>query len=179
VAALACTNSFALATSQQHVLTHPSCEASGGAKLALDCTFPVKSANRDENGPQIALKHLMIKFRPDEESDMSVELKFENVSKTLLDERRTVYIELDDANRMNYIRRPLPSVDLREVKPGTSKSFHQTLLVPALRPNTYYVRLWIPSPDPAMKFDSRHNFLLAGTDVEAGTNQIAVVTVTQ
>ena len=110
---------------------------------------------------------------------MQVDLTFANLGDSVFRENRIVYLAVDDINGKNYIRRPLPHVDFRELAPETSKTFREILLVPALRPNKYSVRLWIPSSDPDSKFDRNHNLLLAGTVIDQSTNLIAAFTVTR
>ena len=155
-----------------------SCKSAGDVSIVLECSFPVESIKRRETARQIALTRVAIRFRPEEESQMQVDLTFTNLGSSVFNENRILYIEVDDINGKNYIRRPLPHVDFRELAPGMSKTFREVLLVPALRPNKYSVRLWIPSSEPAWKFDSGHNLLLAGAVIDQSTNLIAAITVT-
>jgi hypothetical protein len=111
---------------------------------------------------------------------MRVELAFKNVGEVWVQDLRTVYIEFDDEAGRNYIRRPLPSVDLRQIAPGEVKKFSDVFLAPSLRPNRYIVQLWIPSSDAAIRFDRSRDFLLSGAGVSeksTGLNRIATITV--
>jgi hypothetical protein len=38
-------------------------------------------------------------------------------------------------------------------------TFSDQFLAPALQPGRSFVRLWIPDPNPALKFNAAHNFL--------------------
>jgi hypothetical protein len=155
------------------------CESAGDVSIVLECSFPAKSVKRRQPSTQIGLTRAVIRFRPEEESEMQVDLTFANLGDSVFRENRIVYLAVDDINGKNYIRRPLPHVDFRELAPETSKTFREILLVPALRPNKYSVRLWIPSSDPDSKFDRNHNLLLAGTVIDQSTNLIAAFTVTR
>jgi hypothetical protein len=91
-----------------------------------------------------------------------------------------VYIALDDEAGQNHLRRPLPHVDFKKVIPGEPMTFTDRFLAPALRPGCYFVRLWIPSLDPDLKFDAAHNFLLSNqnvSDATSGLNEIATISV--
>jgi len=51
---------------------------------------------------------------------------------------------------------------------------------PALQPGRYFLRLWIPNPDPALKFDPARNLLLSNEGVpepKSGLNRIATISV--
>ena len=145
--------------------------------------LPEESAaipNDSDKGPRISLERALITFDAKHESQMHVSLTFQNHGKILFEEARVVYIEFDDELRRNYIRRPLMSIDLKSVWPGETKSFGETFLAPALRPGRYLVRLWIPSTDPASKFDKSHNLMLNNKGVAetaTGLNLISTMIV--
>ncbi|HTQ59755.1 MAG TPA: hypothetical protein VMI32_06010, partial [Candidatus Solibacter sp.] len=80
----------------------------------------------------------------------------------------------------NHIRRPLPHVNLKTLTPDTPTTSVDQFLAPALQPGRYFVRLWIPSPDPKLKFDAANNLLLGNEEVAdraSGLNRIAVISV--
>jgi hypothetical protein len=57
-------------------------------------------------------------------------------------------------------------------------TFSDQFLAPTLQPGRYFVRLWIPDPKPALKFDAAHNFILSNeriANLSTGLNQIATV----
>jgi hypothetical protein len=157
------------------------CEGSGRAEITLDCRYSAAAVRgRNSNTPQIALERAFIQFRPRDGSHMQVELAFKNVGEVRVQDLRTVYIEFDDEAGRNYIRRPLPSVDLRQIAPGEVKKFSDVFLAPSLRPNRYIVQLWIPSSDVSVRFDRSRDFLLSGAGASeraTGLNRIAAITV--
>ena len=155
------------------------CEGQGTSEVKFDCSYAVTRVG-DDREPKLALVHATIKFAPHDESHMRVDLTFRNVGQTTLAETRVVYIEFDDDAGRNYIRRPLPHIDLQKVAPGQTKTFGDVLLVPALRPRHYLIRLWIPSADPTLKFDSSSNFLLGNTrmpEEKTALNRIGAITI--
>jgi len=112
---------------------------------------------------------------------MHVELTFSNESDAKIEEKRTIYLALDDAKGQNHMRRPLPHVDFTKLEPGKPMTFEERLLAPAFEPGIYSISLWIPSNDAALKFDPAHNFLLSNEGVpntESGLNRIADFTAT-
>ena len=153
--------------------------SSAGSKTTIDCRYSADASDSTAK-PEIALDHAVISFNANREGHMHIDLTFRNISKIPFTEARTVYIEFDDEAGQNYIRRPLPHVMLQGLAPGETKTFSDTFLAPALGPGRYLICLWIPSPDPALKLDSTHNFLLSNTSVPQRTtrlNEIAAVTV--
>jgi hypothetical protein len=111
---------------------------------------------------------------------MRVELTFSNAGAAKMAEVRQMYLAVDDAEGHNYIRRPLPHADLRRLAPGEHQTFSDRLLIPALRPGSYIIHLWIPDPNPSLQFNSAHNFLLSSADVpdrKTGLNTLATFTV--
>lgn len=111
---------------------------------------------------------------------MRIELTFTNQGRESITEKRTVYIAIDDTKGENHMRRILPKVDFTKLEPGETVKFQETLLAPAFAPGDYNISLWIPSEDPALKFDSHHNMLLSSKEVldsATGLNHIGNVTV--
>jgi hypothetical protein len=67
-----------------------------------------------------------------------------------------------------------------KLEPGKPTKFEETLLAPAFAPGRYIVSIWIPSSDPSLKFDPKHNFLISSNgvpDSASGLNRIAKITV--
>jgi hypothetical protein len=156
------------------------CEATGRSDIRVNCGYLPERPNDSDKGPRISLERALITFDAEHESQMHVSLTFQNHEKIVFEEARVVYIEFDDELGRNYIRRPLMSINLKSVWPGETKSFAETLLAPALRPGRYLVRLWIPSTDPAFKFDKSHNLMLNNKGVAetaTGLNLIATIIV--
>ena len=76
---------------------------------------PLNQSSKEKHATQIALTRVAIRFHPEEESRMQVDLTFTKLGSSVFNEKRIVYIEVDDVNGNNYIRRPLPHVDFREL----------------------------------------------------------------
>lgn len=152
----------------------------GSAEVTVDCTYP--AGPRDRTGiAEIALDHAAITFGLRDESRMQVKLTFSNIGGSTFPDVRTAYIEFDDPSGKNYIRRPLPHVDFREIAPGGTATFEDDFLVATLRPGSYVVALWIPSADERFRFQPSDSFLLANVgrpERAAGLNQIATLTIT-
>ena len=130
--------------------------------------------------PQIALNRAELSFKTTDSNWMHLELRFTKLDKSPISEARSVYIAFDDDSGHNFIRRPLPSVNLGALEPGKSADFQERLLVPALRAGHYQIKLWIPSVDPAFKFNSTHNLLVSSfgvADESSGLNRIAAFSV--
>jgi hypothetical protein len=109
---------------------------------------------------------------------MLIQLTFTNESDVAFAGSRTVYIAFDDEAGQNHIRRPLPHVDFQNLVSREPMTFSDQFLAPALEPGRYFVRLWIPDPSPALKFDAAHNFLLSNegmADLSSGLDRIATV----
>ena len=159
------------------------CEATGKTEIKIDCAYggvEATGTSEEQKGPQILLGHALITFEPAHESRMRIELTFTNKGSSALAEAWTVYIEFDDEAGANHIRRPLPHVDLNKLVPGATLTFADQFLAPALRPGHYRVYLWIPSPDPKLKFNASHNLLLSNEEVAErgnGLNRIAAISV--
>jgi hypothetical protein len=171
------------AQSGPHDSTASKCQATGKTEIKIDCAYGAglaSGASEGQQGPLILLSHALITFEPAHESRMRIELTFTNKGSIALGEARTAYIEFDDEAGANHIRRPLPHADLNKLVPGTTLTFTDQFLAPALRPGHYRVYLWIPSPDPKLKFDAAHNLLLGNQEVAErgnGLNRIAAISV--
>lgn len=161
------------------VLGRP-CEAAGKSEITINCDYSPSFVHAGKQKRRIALVHAFVRFHPNDEGKMQIELTFKNIGEGSLREADTVYIEFDDGAGQNYIRRPLPHVDFRQLAPGKVKTFTDTLLAPALLPNRYIVRLWIPSSNAADRFDARRDLLLGGAGVaepSTGLNRVATIMV--
>jgi len=160
----------------------PQCETQGTGEVTISCSYSATAtAPRENSTPRVALNRVVISFKPSSESHMHVELTFSNESDAKIEEKRTIYIALDDAKGQNHMRRPLPHVDFTKLEPGKPMTFEERLLAPAFEPGIYSISLWIPSNDAALKFDPAHNFLLSNEGVpntESGLNRIANFTAT-
>jgi hypothetical protein len=106
---------------------------------------------------------------------MLVELMFTNEGTLPIMEGRPVYLAIDDDTGHNYLRRLLPHVDFSELAPGEPLTFSDHLLVGAFRPGHYTIELWIPDPDPSLKFKSVHNFLVSSEGVGNPTTRLNIL----
>jgi hypothetical protein len=168
------------ATGQHQAPATSACEATGKTEIKIDCAYPASSdiSTERQDAPRILLDHAVITFAPKHESHMQIQLTFTNESAVPFAASRTVYIAFDDEAGQNHIRRPLPHVDFQKLVSGEPMTFSDQFLAPALQPGRYFVRLWIPDPNPALKFDAAHNFLLGNegmADPSSGLNQVATV----
>jgi hypothetical protein len=175
-----CAAGTATAAGQKRSPSPLRCEAAGKSEIAVDCQYPGGAVQAAGKEPGISLDRATIHFSTGRDNYMHIDLTFRNAGKAAFTDARTLYIEFDDPTGQNYIRRPLPHVDFRALAPGETKTFSDIFLAPALPPGRYLVQLWIPDPNPALKFDAAHNLLLSNVPV-SGTatrlNQIAAVTV--
>jgi hypothetical protein len=155
------------------------CNAEGNLEISIDCTYS-DAAKADSTAPSVMLNHTKLWFRAKDDSKMRVELTFTNAGKQTIAEARTVYIAVDEESGENHLRRVLPTVDFRKLTPGELVTFSETLRAPAFQAGHYKINLWIPSTDPALKFDPTRNFLLSNPgvpDAKSGLNTIATFTV--
>jgi hypothetical protein len=132
--------------------------------------------------PHIALNRAELSFKTTDENWMRLDLKFTNLDQLPISMARSIYIAFDDDAGRNFIRRPLPHVNLHGLAPGQSADFQERLLIAALRPGHYQIKLWIPSSDPKLRFDAAHNFLISSMgvgDEKSGLNKIAEFSVTR
>lgn len=159
------------------------CQATGKTEIKIDCSYDTTQPYgiyEEQKESRILLSHALVTFEPAHESQMRIELTFTNRGSSALAEARTVYIEFDDEAGANHIRRPLPHANLNKLMPGATLTFTDQFLAPALRPGHYGVYLWIPSPDPKLKFNASHNLLLGNEEVAErgnGLNRIAAISV--
>jgi hypothetical protein len=149
-------------------------------EITLSCDFAAMPAGEKNGDMRIVLNHAAFSFKTKNENWMNVELTFSNAAAAKMAEAPKVYLAVDDAEGHNYIRRVLPHADLRSLAPGERQTFSDRLLIPALRPGSYVIHLWIPDPDPSLQFNSAHNFLLSSVGVpdrKTGLNTVATFTV--
>jgi hypothetical protein len=164
--------------------TQPRCQVTGTREIAVSCDYtalPVDSAQA-EGEPLIALNRAELQFKTKDDNWMSLELRFTKLNSTPISEAHQVYIAIDDDSGHNFIRRPLPSVDLASLMPGQPADFKERILFPALRPGHYQIKLWIPSVDPQFKFNAAHNLLVSSfgvADEKSGLNRISTFSVTR
>jgi hypothetical protein len=124
----------------------------------------------------------VISFRPDDSSNMLAKLTFTNTGTAPISDTRTVYLTIDDDAGNNNVRRILPSVDFRKLFPGKAVTFSEQLRIAAFPPGHYTIALWIPSSEPALKFNPAHNLLISSAgvaDSQKGLNILAKFTVAQ
>jgi hypothetical protein len=156
----------------------PKCLVVGTKEVTVTCAYTAgSSADADSRtNPRIILNRAVISLTPWDGSPMHIDLTFTGETATKVADPRIVYISIDDEKGENHMRRPLPDVDFRKLEPGRSMKFQETLLAPAFSAGHYTVSLWIPSPDPSLKFDPAHNFLVSSEGVPdraTGLNRIA------
>jgi Domain of unknown function (DUF4832) len=155
------------------------CQAEG-KEITLSCDFAAMPADKTNGDTRIVLNHAAFSFKTKNENWMNVELTFSNAGAAKMVEAPKVYLAVDDAEGHNYIRRVLPHADFHSLAPGEHQTFSDRLLVPALRPGSYVIHLWIPDPNPSLQFNSAHNFLLSSVgvpDQKSGLNTVATFTV--
>jgi hypothetical protein len=161
----------------------PRCETIETNELTLICAYsagsPVDADSR--TAPRIILNRAVISFVPSNDSRMRVQLTFTNDSGSKITDHRTVYLAIDDDKGGNHVRRSLPHVDFTKLERDKPVTFQETLLTPAFSPGAYLISLWIPSTDPSLTFDPKHNFLVSSNGVTlpaSGLNQIGKFTIT-
>jgi hypothetical protein len=160
----------------------PRCTTTGEVEITITCTYTAtrRSASIGRYVPRIVLNRAVLSLEPHEESNMLVELTFTNESAGLISTGHTLYLAIDDDQGRNYVRRPLPDFDFSKLKPGEPRTFSDHLLIGSFLATRYTIHLWIPDPDPSLKFNSEHNFLLSSAgvaDVASGLNVLAQFTV--
>lgn len=162
----------------------PHCDIAGAKAITITCHYsasPVDDPGSNRE-PRIVLNDAVLSFKTRDDNYMHVALTFTNDGKNAISDAHPVYLAIDDEAGNNYIRRLLPHVDFRSLLPGVQQTFSERLLAPALQPRRYIARLWIPNPDPSLKTDPAHNFLLSSAgvpDSESGLNLIANFSVTR
>jgi hypothetical protein len=175
-------NSQAPASASAQSAGAPKCTTTGEVKITITCTYTAtpKSASIAPYAPRVVLNRAVLSLEPQGESNMLVELTFKNESRVPISTHRTVYLAIDDDQGRNYVRRPLPNVDFSKLKTGELQTFSDHLLIGSFRPTRYTIHLWIPDPDPSLKFNAEHNFLLSSVgvaDATSGLNVLAQFTV--
>ncbi len=151
-----------------------------GSEITLACDYTAMPAPDASGEARMVLNHADFSFKTKRDNWMRVELTFSNAGAAKMAQARQVYLAVDDAEGHNYIRRVLPHADLRSLAPGERQTFSDRLLIPALRPGSYVIHLWIPDPDPSLQFNPAHNFLLSSVGVpdrKTGLNTLAAFTV--
>jgi hypothetical protein len=160
----------------------PHCDIAGKKEITITCHYTATPAadSRSEKHPRIVLNDAVLSFKTNQDNHMHVELTFTNEEMNSISDSLPVYLAIDDDSGSNYLRRLLPHINLRNLAPGSQQAMSERLLVPALQPRHYIIRLWIPNPDPYLKFEPSHNFLLSSVGVpnqESGMNTIATFSV--
>ena len=160
----------------------PACVVDGEKEITITCNYTAApfSAAKELAGPRIVLHQLEISFEPKEESHMLVVMTLANEGKIRIQDEYMAYLAIDDDAGQNYVRRVLPHVELRKLVPGRRFTFSERLLVGSFQPGHYVIHLWIPNPDPSLKFKGAHNLLLSnkGTaEAATGLNTLATFTV--
>lgn len=164
--------------------TSPHCDIAVTKAIRITCHYtasPAADSGSDQE-PRVVLNDAFLSFKTRDDNYMHVDLTFTNGGKNAISAALPVYLSIDDDAGNNYIRRLLPHVDFRSLAPGVPQTFSERLLAPALQPRQYVVRLWIPNPDPTLKFDPAHNFLLSSAgvpDAKSGLNLIAKFSATR
>lgn len=159
----------------------PQCNVKGDTEISIACDYsPAPNVGAQIAGPRIAVNHASFFFDTDQDSHMKIGLTITNRGPDAISEARIVYIAIDGDDGKNYLRRPLPHVDLSKIAPEQTIAYSETLLSPAFPRGTYTIHLWIPSSEPSLKFDPAHNLLFNNigiSDSETGLNTLATFTV--
>ena len=157
----------------------PRCVVAGRRNITIACDYTPVSSDRHSTAPRIALDHAELAFETKGDNWMSMALTFTRLDASAVEDR-PVYVAIDDDLGHNFIRRPLPAVNLAGLVQGKPTRFEQRLLFPGLQPGHYQITLWIPSNDPAAKFQAGRNLLVSSAgvaDPKTGLNKIAAFTV--
>jgi hypothetical protein len=161
-------------TSQTSVATRRKNDGKHEIKIERDYEAASATAENSADEPRIALLHSAFSFKTNNENWLRAELTFINAGTTRMSETRSIYLAIDDDSGHNFVRRVLPGVDFRSLAPGEQRVFTERLLIPALPSGHYKIELWIPNPDPALKFNLAYNFLLVNVaDPKTGLNTLA------
>lgn len=158
------------------------CEAAGRKEITIMCDYAAtpRAPSDDGKTTRIVLNRILISFQPTDESHMHVNLTFTNGGRTRISRAHVAYLVIDDDAGLNHVRRVLQQVDFRKITPGRRLAFSEWLLISSFRPGHYTIYLWIPDPDPSLKFIAAHNFLLSSVgvaDPQTGLNTLATFTV--
>jgi hypothetical protein len=164
--------------------SQPRCRVTGTREIAVACDYTALAVDSAQaaSEPLIALNHAELQFKTKDDNWMSLELRFTKLNSIPISEAHRVYIAIDDDSGHNFIRRPLPSVNLASLVPGQPAEFKERLVFPALRPGHYQIKLWIPSVDPSQMFNAAHNLLVSSfgvADEKSGMNTISAFSVTR
>jgi hypothetical protein len=157
------------------------CTVVGKTELTITCDYPQAPASRKPSG--ITLSHANFWFKTTDDSHLRVSLTFAKLGPSTIpiEASRPAYLSIDGPDGQNFVRRPLPSVHWEAVNPQKPVTFSDTFIAPALVPGQYAIHLWIPSPDPAQKFDMARATLLGNpgmADAKTGLNLLASFNVT-
>ena len=170
-----------LKSALQQALGAPQCDVKGDTEISITCDYsPAPNGAAQTAGPRIAVNRASFFFDTDQDSHMKIGLTITNRGPDAISEARIVYIAIDGDDGKNYLRRPLPHVDLSKIAPDQTIAYSETLLSPAFPRGTYTIHLWIPSSEPSLKFDSAHNLLFSNLgipDSVTGLNTMATFTV--
>jgi hypothetical protein len=158
------------------------CETAGRQQITIMCDYAAtpRAPSDDGKTTRIVLNRILISFEPTDESHMHVNLTFTNGGTTRISRAHTAYLVIDDDAGQNHVRRVLQQVDFRKIAPRQRLAFSEWLLISSFRPGHYTIYLWIPDPDPSLKFISSRNFLLSSVgvaDPQTGLNALASFTV--
>lgn len=156
----------------------PTCETSGTDEITITCNYTgtPHTPSEDRTISRLVLNRAVISFDPTDEGILHLELTFTNEGGGRIFETRQVYFAIDDDQRRNYVRRVLTKVDFSKFEQGERRTFSQQLLVAIFRSGHYTIHLWIPDPDPAIKFNAANAFLLSSVgvaDPTTGLNTLA------
>jgi hypothetical protein len=160
----------------------PKCSISGTDEITITCDYPspARSSSGSADSPRIALNHAVISFDPTEEGMLDLALTFAKEPADIQLTSRPVYFEIDDDSGRNYVRR-LTVVDFSKLT-AQPRTFSEKMNSPILPIGHFIMYLWIPDPNPALRFDRAHNFLLNNpgvSDAAKGLNKLADLTVTK
>lgn len=161
----------------------PHCDVKDDTEISITCDYsPAPNGAAQIAGPRIAVNHASFIFDTNQDSHMKIGLTITNRGPDAISEARVVYIAIDGDDGKNYLRRPLPHVDLSKIVPNQTIAFSETLLSPAFPRGTYTIHLWIPSSEPSLKFDPAHSLLFNNIgipDSVTGLNTLASFTVNE
>jgi hypothetical protein len=158
------------------------CSPAGKEQIAFRCNYTATPRSGSETGSaaRIVLNRAMLSFSVNEESHLVIRLTFTNVGRVRLSARPRVYLAVDDDAGANYLRRPLPAIELSRIGPGKQITFSDRLLSPAFRAGHYRIAIWVPSAEPMLEFDPAHNFIFSSAgvaDLATGLNILGTFTV--
>jgi hypothetical protein len=158
------------------------CSPAGKEQIAFRCNYAATphSGSETGSGARIVLNRAMLLFTVNEEGHLVIHLTFTNAGRVRLSERPRVYLAIDDDAGANYLRRPLPAIELSRIAPGKQITFSDQLLSPAFRPGHYRIAIWVPSAEVSLQFDPAHNFIFSSAgvaDLSTGLNILGTFTV--